>query len=90
MQTILIMAHLIHLATLILCRGFLVFLYSYTVIDDSVMLVHTPVQGKEVVDRVNGAHIPEVTKKTAQHSSAISPPLPAMQEPAKPVCGIIL
>jgi len=51
--------------------------------------MYTPVQGKEVVDRVNGAHIPEVTKKTAQHSSAIAPPLPAMQEPAKPVCGII-
>jgi len=39
------------------------------------------------VDRVNGAHIPEVTKKTAQHSSTIAPTFSAVatQEPAKPV-----
>lgn len=39
------------------------------------------------MDRVNGAHIPEVTKKTAQHSSMVSPALPAIvkQDPPKPV-----
>lgn len=44
------------------------------------------IKGKEVVDRVNGAHVPEVTKKTAQHSSMVSPELPAIvkQEPSKP------
>lgn len=44
------------------------------------------IKGKEVVDRVNGAHVPEVTKKTAQHSSLVSPALPAIvkQDPPKP------
>lgn len=44
------------------------------------------IKAKEVVDRVNGAHVPEVTKKTAQHSSLVSPALPAIvkQDPPKP------
>ena len=36
-------------------------------------------QGGQVVDRVNGAHVPELTKKTALHSQT---PLPPPQPPA--------
>ncbi|XP_065882952.1 glutaredoxin-3-like [Dysidea avara] len=50
------------------------------------------IKGKKVVDRVNGAHVPEVTKKTAQHSSTIAPPLSAIatQEPTKPPLDVRL
>lgn len=43
------------------------------------------------MDRVNGAHVPEVTKKTAQHSSLVSPALPAIvkQDPPKPVSWLL-
>ncbi len=34
-----------------------------------------------MVDRVNGAHVPELTKKTLQHSQSLAPPTHA--EPPK-------
>ena len=42
-------------------------------------LSSTPVslQGGKVVDRVNGAHVPELTKKTTAHSELLAPPPPA-------------
>ena len=36
-------------------------------------------QGGKVVDRVNGAHVPELTKKTAAHSELVAPPPPTSQ-----------
>ena len=43
-------------------------------------------QGGRVVDRVNGAHVPELTKKTAAHSQtlAIPPSLPEGSQPTPP------
>ena len=32
------------------------------------------VKGGEVVDRVNGAHVPELAKKTAAHSQVMAAP----------------
>ena len=37
-------------------------------------------QGGKVVDRVNGAHVPELTKKTAAHSQLVAPPPPAASQ----------
>lgn len=34
-------------------------------------------QGGKVVDRVNGAHVPELTKKTNTHAELLAPPPPA-------------
>ena len=33
-----------------------------------------------VVDRVNGAHVPELSKKTAAHSQTLAPSLPTQAE----------
>ena len=33
-------------------------------------------QGGKVVDRVDGAHVPELSKKTALHSDLVAPPPP--------------
>ena len=39
-----------------------------------------PLQAGKVVDRVNGAHVPELTKKTSVHSEMLAPPpLPAAE-----------
>lgn len=34
-------------------------------------------QGGKVVDRVNGAHVPELTKKTSKHAELLAPLPPA-------------
>lgn len=38
---------------------------------------HTSSQGGKVVDRINGAHVPELTKKTAAHSQTLAVPPPS-------------
>lgn len=35
------------------------------------------VKGGKVVDRVNGAHVPELAKKTTAHSQTLAAPSPA-------------
>lgn len=46
------------------------------------MLLCSPcvLQGGKVVDRVNGAHVPELTKKTAAHSQTLAVPTSSSQE----------
>ena len=40
-------------------------------------------QGGKIVDRVNGAHVPELAKKTAAHSQMLTP-FPSLQETSLP------
>ena len=51
-------------------------------------------QGGKVVDRVNGAHVPELSKKTAAHSQTLAIPTSLAEEPQptppKEVTSIIL
>jgi hypothetical protein len=38
-------------------------------------------QGGKVIDRVNGAHVPELSKKTAAHSQTLAIPTSLSEEP---------
>ena len=49
----------------------------YTSSDITSSLPPSCLQAGKVVDRVNGAHVPELTKKTAAHSELVAPPPPA-------------
>ena len=54
----------------------------YPCIYTCIILV-TSTQGGKVVDRVNGAHVPELTKKTATHSELMAPPPPSLTTPTE-------
>jgi Grx4 family monothiol glutaredoxin len=42
-------------------------------------------KGGRVVDRVNGAHVPELSKKTAVHSDLVAPPPPPAADSAQTI-----
>lgn len=44
---------------------------------------HLLSQGGKVVDRVNGAHVPELTKKTSTHAELLAPPPPSQATPTE-------
>lgn len=44
---------------------------------------HLSLQGGKVVDRVNGAHVPELTKKTSTHAELLAPPPPSQATPTE-------
>lgn len=43
------------------------------------------IKGGKVVDRVNGAHVPELTKKTSTHAELLAPPPPSQATPTEDI-----